>query len=96
MFTSKRASSRSNSPTSPSEPRSSTSTSVLGVVKVRCVWHANVSITDTPSGAQYHFKRGEVLEVDPVDVTHLLSKQHVGGGCCGSSAKPQPKFQVEA
>lgn len=47
------------------------------------------------SGNRYEFPRGgATLEVDERDVPEMLQKMYGGNSCCGSNAKPTPKFTV--
>jgi hypothetical protein len=47
------------------------------------------------SGNRYEFpKNGTILEVDEQDVPEMLKKTYGGNSCCGSMARPLPKFTV--
>lgn len=52
-------------------------------------------VNGSVSGKRYEFPRsGTVLEVDAEDAPEMLTKMFGGHSCCGSGAKPLPKFSV--
>lgn len=80
------SSSSSKEPADP-EPEPESYEAESGNVLVRGLWPGTVKIVG-PSGNQYVFEAGQVQEVAPEDVEHLMSKNHnAGRACCGGESE---------
>lgn len=60
-------------------------------MKLMNQYPATYKIMDVPSGKEYIFPAGQVVEVDPQDVSQILEIKRKMGGCCNA---PYREMQV--